>query len=174
MFALSIHFITISSSYLSIPFLFIHSSCLSVHFHSSTSYSTFHLLTPTRPLLFANNHNLTFAPYNTHYPQLEDHLERSGLLAHTNFWDQPFCLTTGDREGVVSDSVWSLMNPGDFYKMDVPFQMDGLTKVDPYISNHIISLSLLPHSPFFKVNPFVLPEPYRIALEEREKSVKFT
>ena len=69
-------------------------------------------------------------------------MERSGLLANTNFWDQPFCLTTSDGEGVVSDSVWSLMNPKGFYKMDVPFQMDGLTKVDDEHLCHHISLFL--------------------------------
>lgn len=85
----------------------------------------FHLLTATRPVLLPNNQDLTFAPYNTHYPLLEDHLEQAGLVPHVNVWDQPISLVGVGGEG----GAWCFMSPESFYKMDVPFKMEGGTKV---------------------------------------------
>ena len=109
-----------------------------VHIHpslplsfSSSSHSVFHLLTATNPVLLANNHSLTFAPYNSCYPKLELHLEKAGLTPHVNLWQQPLCITGGEggggEDGVAG--IWCRMNPEDFYKMEVPFKMDGPTKV---------------------------------------------
>ena len=78
----------------------------------------------TRPLLLASNNNLTFAPYNTCYPLLGDHLQRCGLVPTLNIWDSPLSMTTGE-----TTATWSLMDPADFYTMEIPFVMEGPTKV---------------------------------------------
>ena len=48
-----------------------------------------HVMTPNRPLVFSGNESLTFAPYHTHYPQLESHMLRAGLQSQPNLWDEP-------------------------------------------------------------------------------------
>ena len=68
------------------------------HTHSHTSSSslcTFHLLTVTRPVVFPPSLNLTFAPYNTHYPSLEKHMDQCGLRPSANCWNNPLSLGTG-------------------------------------------------------------------------------
>ena len=49
-----------------------------------------HVMTPNRPLIFTGNNLLVFAPYHTHYPQLEVHMRQVGLQPSPNNWDQPF------------------------------------------------------------------------------------
>ena len=68
-----------------------------------------------------NNQSLILSPYNTYYPKLQDHLESAGLISDINHWDNPIC--------VGASSGWSLMNPTEFYKTEIPFKMDGPTKV---------------------------------------------
>lgn len=97
---------------------------LSLHL-SSSSQCTFHLLTATRPVIFANCHTLSFAPYNTHYPRLNQHLVQCGLLPTVNYWDQPISLVGGASEG----RVWSLMDPREFVSIEIPFKLSGDTKV---------------------------------------------
>ena len=92
---------------------------------SGSTQCVFHLLTATRPVLFPNNQDLTFAPYNTHYPLLGEHLERAGLVPHVNAWDHPISLVGGDG----GRGAWCFMSPDSFYKMDIPFKMEGATKV---------------------------------------------
>ena len=63
--------------------------------HSSSSMCTFHILTATRPVILAASLQITFAPYNTHYPALEKHMQQCGLMCGVNYWNQPLCLGTG-------------------------------------------------------------------------------
>ncbi|XP_019850078.1 PREDICTED: TBCC domain-containing protein 1-like [Amphimedon queenslandica] len=97
-------------------------ACRRLHM-SSTSHSAIHLLTMTPPLLFPSNRDIIFAPYNTYYPQLETHLASAGLSPDINMWDKPHLLSPG--------SDWSLMDPRNFYSMEVPFVMEGDTKRNP-------------------------------------------
>ena len=60
-------------------------------FSGSTS-CTFHILTPNRPLVLSGNEHLTFAPYHTHYPRLEEHMAAAGLQAKPNLWDNPLSI----------------------------------------------------------------------------------
>ena len=53
-----------------------------------------HVMTPNRPLVFTGNDTLVFAPYHTHYPQLEVHMRHVGLQPSPNNWDQPFYVGT--------------------------------------------------------------------------------
>ena len=62
-----------------------------VCFSGSTS-CTFHVLTPNRPLVLSGNEHLTFAPYHTHYPKLEEHMADAGLQAKPNLWDNPLSI----------------------------------------------------------------------------------
>ncbi|XP_038600505.1 TBCC domain-containing protein 1 isoform X3 [Tachyglossus aculeatus] len=92
---------------------------------SATTDCTFHLLTPTRPLILAGNRGVTLAPFHTHYPMLEDHMGRTGLATLPNHWDRP--LTLG-RDG---PGGFRLLAPADFYLFVVPFQMEGDTTEIP-------------------------------------------
>ncbi|XP_039612227.1 TBCC domain-containing protein 1 isoform X1 [Polypterus senegalus] len=96
----------------------------------ASSFCTFHVLTPTRPLLLAGNEALTLAPYHTHYPALEDHMAIIGLAVVPNVWDQPLCLGADGIENP-STPVYSLLSPSDFYEFVVPFEMEGDTSEIP-------------------------------------------
>lgn len=94
---------------------------------SSTTGCTLHILTPTRPLILLGNQAITFAPFHTHYPMLEDHMGRTGLATVPNCWDNPMivCKENCDR------SVFRLLPPLEFYPFVVPFEMEGDTTEIP-------------------------------------------
>ncbi|XP_068102995.1 TBCC domain-containing protein 1 isoform X2 [Hyperolius riggenbachi] len=93
---------------------------------SSTTSCTFHILTPTRPVLYSGNQSVTFAPYHTHYAMLEDHMGHAGIATLPNYWDRPqFFSTESDSQ------VWKLMSPREFYTFVVPFEMEGDTTEVP-------------------------------------------
>ncbi|XP_040606976.1 TBCC domain-containing protein 1 isoform X3 [Mesocricetus auratus] len=94
---------------------------------SSTTACTFHVMTPSRPLILSGNQNVTFAPFHTHYPMLEDHMARTGLATVPNYWDNPMVVC---REG--SDTrVFRLLPPSEFYIFIIPFEMEGDTAEIP-------------------------------------------
>ncbi|NXF84788.1 TBCC1 protein, partial [Eubucco bourcierii] len=113
---------------------------------SATTGCTFHLLTPTQPLILPGNQAVSFAPFHTHYPTLEDHMAQVGLATLPNRWDDPMlvCRESGDR------SVFSLMPPSDFYTFVIPFEMEGDTTE----------------------TPGGLPQAYQKALSQREQKVQ--
>ncbi|XP_028586710.2 TBCC domain-containing protein 1 [Podarcis muralis] len=94
---------------------------------SSTTSCTLHVLTPTRPLILLGNLAITFAPFHTHYPKLEDHMGRTGLATVPNYWDNPMlvCKENCDR------NVFRLLPPSEFYPFVVPFEMEGDTTEIP-------------------------------------------
>ncbi|XP_073414231.1 TBCC domain-containing protein 1 [Dendrobates tinctorius] len=92
----------------------------------STTSCTFHILTPTRPLLFSGNQSAVFAPFHTHYAMLEDHMGQTGLATLPNYWDRPHLLST-ENDG----QVWKLMSPREFYSFVIPFEMEGDTAEIP-------------------------------------------
>uniref|UniRef100_G1MUM8 TBCC domain-containing protein 1 n=1 Tax=Meleagris gallopavo TaxID=9103 RepID=G1MUM8_MELGA len=117
--------------------------CLSL---SSTTGCTFHILTPTQPLILAGNQAISFAPFHTHYPMLEDHMAQVGLATVPNYWDSPMLVC---KEG--SDaSVFRLLPPLDFYTFVIPFEMEGDTTE----------------------TPGGLPRAYQKALNQREQKVQ--
>ncbi|XP_065604452.1 TBCC domain-containing protein 1 [Cyrtonyx montezumae] len=117
--------------------------CLSL---SSTTDCTFHILTPTQPLILAGNQAVSFAPFHTHYPMLEDHMAQVGLATVPNYWDSPMLLC---KEGSDS-SIFRLLPPMDFYTFVIPFEMEGDTTETP---------GGLPHA-------------YQKALSQREQKVQ--
>lgn len=94
---------------------------------SSTTGCTFHTLTPTQPLILSGNQAVSFAPFHTHYPTLEDHMAQVGLATLPNYWDSPMlvCKDSGDT------SVFRLLPPSDFYTFVIPFKMEGDTTETP-------------------------------------------
>ncbi|KAM7043468.1 TBCC domain-containing protein 1 [Acridotheres tristis] len=94
---------------------------------SSTTGCTFHTLTPTQPLILSGNQAVSFAPFHTHYPMLEDHMAQVGLATLPNYWDSPMlvCKDSGDM------SVFRLLPPSDFYTFVIPFKMEGDTTETP-------------------------------------------
>nr|XP_042089344.1 TBCC domain-containing protein 1 isoform X2 [Ovis aries] len=113
---------------------------------SSTTGCIFHILTPTRPLILSGNQRVTFAPFHTHYPMLEDHMARTGLATVPNYWDNPMILC---RENS-SPSVFRLLPPCEFYVFIIPFEMEGDTTEIPG----------------------GLPSAYQKALSQREKKIQ--
>ncbi|KAL5477734.1 hypothetical protein EMCRGX_G024572 [Ephydatia muelleri] len=100
--------------------------CRRLHI-SSSSMCTFHILTATRPVILAASLQITFAPYNTHYPALEKHMQQCGLMCGVNYWNQPLCLGTGEDE----TKVWCTLPPEDFRPYAIPFKLEGDTKENP-------------------------------------------
>lgn len=100
----------------------------------ASSNCTVYILTPTHPLLLPGNTDITFGPFHTFYPSLEDHMASVGLAVVPNIWDQPLLLGT---EGLVNaslnttsnpDSVcYRLLSPAEFHTLVVPFEMEGDT-----------------------------------------------
>jgi TBCC domain-containing protein 1 len=112
-----------------------------------TQTSSLYIHTPTSPVLFGGSSDLLFAPYNSHYPQLEDHLEDSMLdVKATNQWDNPI-VTVKDPE----DSIWSRVLPKDYEVLDVPFDLGSGSTHE---------------------NPVTLPKDYRDELQARDRRLK--
>ncbi|NXV50537.1 TBCC1 protein, partial [Uria aalge] len=105
---------------------------------SSTSGCTFYILTPTQPLILLGNEAVSFAPFHTHYPMLEDHMAQVGLATLPNYWDSPMlvCKESGDR------SVFRLLPPSDFYTFVIPFEMEGDTTETPGGLPHVYQKAL--------------------------------
>lgn len=105
-----------------------------VVFGASTHCTAF-ILTPTRPLLLPGNTDITFGPFHTFYPSLEDHMANVGLAVIPNVWDQPLvvgtegllnatqCNTTANLESV----CYRLIPPAEFHTLVVPYEMEGDT-----------------------------------------------
>lgn len=94
---------------------------------SSTTSCIFHLLTPTRPLILSGNQTVTFAPFHTHYPMLEDHMASTGLATVPNYWDNPMLVCKENRD----TSVFRLLPPCEFCMFTIPFEMEGDTTEIP-------------------------------------------
>lgn len=113
---------------------------------SSTAGCTFHVLTPTQPLILAGNQAVSLAPFHTHYPMLEDHMAQVGLATLPNYWDSPMLLGKESSD----TSVFRLLPPSDFYTFVIPFEMEGDTTE----------------------TPGGLPQAYQKALSQREQKVQ--
>ncbi|XP_028250224.1 TBCC domain-containing protein 1 isoform X2 [Parambassis ranga] len=100
----------------------------------ASSRCTIHALTPTRPLLLPGNTDITFGPFHTFYPSLEDHMASVGLAVVPNFWDQPILLgpeglsnTPLNTSSNPDPSCYRLLPLAEFHTLVVPFQMEGDT-----------------------------------------------
>lgn len=94
---------------------------------SSTAGCTLHVLTPSRPLILSGNQRITFAPFHTHYPMLEEHMASSGLATVPNYWNNPVIVCKESSP----TSVFQLLPPHEFYIFIIPFEMEGDTAEIP-------------------------------------------
>ncbi|MCD7457951.1 hypothetical protein HAX54_036667 [Datura stramonium] len=115
------------------------------------------------PLVVGDNHKLQVAPYNTFYPQLEEHLNGVGVDPAINKWDEPVAL------GVV-DPHDSLSHPAGV--SDV--QTESASHVDPdQFTNFLIpNWSESEQSGSTKDNPFPLPEAYMTSKQRNQKNLE--
>ncbi|XP_021724013.1 TBCC domain-containing protein 1-like [Chenopodium quinoa] len=111
----------------------------------------FYLGVNQRPLIIGDNHKLQVAPYNTFYPQLEEHMSQVGIEPTINQWNEPLPL------GVV-DPHDSLSHPAGVSDA----QAETAAPLDPdQFTNFLIPNWFGGEVPgATKDNPFSLPEAY--------------
>uniref|UniRef100_H2ZPA7 TBCC domain-containing protein 1 n=1 Tax=Ciona savignyi TaxID=51511 RepID=H2ZPA7_CIOSA len=103
---------------------------------------TIYLTTPTNPIISCDNvlsrasPPVTFAPYNTFYPDLERHLADVGLTIspQTDKWNSPICV--GNLNNLAlnasrTNSFFTIMSPSDFYLFAIPFKFPPPTDSHP-------------------------------------------
>jgi TBCC domain-containing protein 1 len=81
---------------------------------------TFHLLTPSSPILLSGCDNIVFAPYNTSYSNIEEDSYTSGLAECLNLWNKPIVVT--QNQSLINGSHWSLMPHTEFSLITVPIE----------------------------------------------------
>ncbi len=84
------------------------------------SMCTFHLLTPSSPILLSGCDNIVFAPYNTSYSNIEEDSYTSGLAECLNLWNKPIVVT--QNQSLINGSHWSLMPHTEFSLITVPIE----------------------------------------------------
>lgn len=115
-----------------------------------------------RPLVVGDNHKLQVAPFNTFYPELEEHMTQVGMEASINRWDEPLAL------GVV-DPHDSLSHPAGV--SDV--QAESATRLDPdQFTNFLIPKWFGGESlGSTKNNPFPLPDVYMTSQQRNHNNL---
>ncbi|KAJ0947309.1 putative TBCC domain-containing protein [Helianthus annuus] len=115
-----------------------------------------------QPLIVGDNHKLQVAPYNTFYPQLEEHMKQVGIEASPNRWDEPVAL------GLI-DPHDSLSHPAGISDC----QTESATRVDPdQFTNFLIPNWLEGQaSGSTKDNPFPLPDVYLSSQRRNENNL---
>ncbi|GJU60237.1 TBCC domain-containing protein 1 [Tanacetum coccineum] len=113
-----------------------------------------------QPLIVGDNHKLQVAPYNTFYPQLEEHMQEVGIEATPNRWGEPVAL------GLI-DPHDSLSHPAGVSDC----QAESAARLDPdQFTNFLIPNWLEGQaSGSTKDNPFPLPDVY-LSCQRRNES----
>ncbi|XP_024980818.1 TBCC domain-containing protein 1-like isoform X2 [Cynara cardunculus var. scolymus] len=115
-----------------------------------------------QPLIVGDNHKLQVAPYNTFYPQLEEHMKQVGVEASPNRWDEPIALGLVDPHDSLSHPAGvsdcqtesaTCLEPDQFTNFLIPnwFQGEG--------------------SGSTKDNPFPLPDVYMSSQQRNDKNL---
>ncbi|PWA61825.1 cyclase-associated protein CAP/septum formation inhibitor MinC [Artemisia annua] len=115
-----------------------------------------------QPLIVGDNHKLQVAPYNTFYPQLEEHMKQVGIETSPNRWDEPIALGLVDPHDSISHPAGvsdcqtesaTHLEPDQFTNFLIPnwFQGEG--------------------SQSTKDNPFPLPEAYMKSQNKNDKNL---
>ncbi|KAG9450653.1 hypothetical protein H6P81_010618 [Aristolochia fimbriata] len=113
-----------------------------------------------RPLILGDNHKLQVAPYNTFYPQLEDHMAQVGVDAEINQWDQPLVLGMVDPHDSLSHS------PG---VSDVQAESATCLEPDQFTNFLIPNWFGAESTKTTKCNPFLLPEAYMTSQRKNQE-----
>ncbi|KAL1550004.1 TBCC domain-containing protein 1-like [Salvia divinorum] len=116
-----------------------------------------------KPLIVGDNHKLQVAPYNTFYPQLEEHMNQVGIDPNLNNWNKLVTL------GVV-DPHDSLSHPAG----GSDTQSESATCLDPdHYTNFVIpSWVASEQAGSTKDNPFPLPDSYLASQQKNHKSLE--
>ena len=69
-----------------------HISKFSLLFCRSCRNTSFHLATPSSPVLMGKNEEIVFNPYYTSYPGLIDDMTSCGIPPEPNMWNEPILL----------------------------------------------------------------------------------
>ncbi|KAJ0743024.1 putative TBCC domain-containing protein [Helianthus annuus] len=115
-----------------------------------------------QPLIVGDNHKLQVAPYNTFYPQLEEHMKQVGVEASPNRWDEPIALGLVDPHDSISHPAGvsdcqtefaTHLEPDQFTIFLIPnwFQDEGCGST--------------------KDNPFPLPDVYMSSQQKNDKNL---
>ncbi|KAI7742709.1 hypothetical protein M8C21_018493 [Ambrosia artemisiifolia] len=115
-----------------------------------------------QPLLVGDNHKLQVAPYNTFYPQLEEHMKQVGVEVSPNKWDEPIALGLVDPHDSISHPAGvsdcqtesaTHLEPDQFTNFLIPnwFQDEGCGST--------------------KDNPFPLPDLYMSSQQKNDKNL---
>ncbi len=99
------------------------------------SMCTFHLLTPSSPILLSGCDNIVFAPFNSYYLGIEDDAYASGLADCLNLWNKPIVVT--QNQSLVNGSHWSLMDPKNFTLLTVPVESAASSKTQANVQDLI-------------------------------------
>jgi len=109
------------------------------------SESIVHACVNTKPVLSYNS-NITLAPYNTFYSQLDSHISQMGISTSLkdNLWSSPIDFNRTKSVSMLiankapnlaleekSPPSYSILEPDDFTPFVVPFQLPGTTKANP-------------------------------------------
>ena len=117
---------------------------------AANSMCTVHLLTPNRPLVLTGNERLRFAPFNTNYPLLEQHIYNVGLSSSPNLWDRPLVLGPPVPMSPATPP-WFLLPPDEYLQLVIPY--------DDYHTDEML---------------YEVPALYRKSIEQtRHKHLKF-
>ncbi|XP_042048370.1 TBCC domain-containing protein 1-like [Salvia splendens] len=116
-----------------------------------------------KPLIIGDNHKLQVAPYNTFYPQLEEHMNQVGIDPNVNNWDKLMIL------GVI-DPHDSLSHPAG----GSDTQSESATCLDPdhYTTFVIPSSVASEQAGSTNDNPFPLPDPYLASQQKNHNSLE--
>ncbi len=87
---------------------------------------TFHLLTPSSPILLSGCDNVIFAPFNSSYAGIEDDAYSCGLSDSLNMWNKPIVVT--QNQSIINGNHWSLMEPKEFTLLSVPVEINNSNK----------------------------------------------
>ena len=82
---------------------------------------TFHLLTPSSPILLSGCDNIVFAPFNSTYPGIEEDAFSVGIADCLNLWNKPIVVT--QNQSIMNGTHWSLMDPKEFTLISVPVEV---------------------------------------------------
>ncbi|KAJ0791991.1 putative TBCC domain-containing protein [Helianthus annuus] len=139
-----------------------------------------------QPLIVGDNHKLQVAPYNTFYPQLEEHMKQVGIESSPNRWDEPVALGLIDPHDSLSHPAGisdcqtesaTRVDPDQFTNFLVcyaPFLSFNLTYMHPTI---YICFLQIPNwlegqaSGSTKDNPFPLPDVYLSSQRRNENNL---
>ncbi|KAI3679693.1 hypothetical protein L2E82_51093 [Cichorium intybus] len=115
-----------------------------------------------QPLIVGDNHKLQVAPYNTFYPQLEEHMKQVGIEATPNRWGEPVALGLIDPHDSLSHPAGgsdcqaesaSHLDPDQFTNFLIPNWLEGQTSGPT------------------KDNPFPLPDVYLTCQRRNENNL---